>query len=92
MFDGLRNRIDDILRAVRGDEDAFNRVADAERLGVYMRHGRLYPSATGQTHTSRLAAGLLSSIPSVFGPELATQSPSIPLAKSSTESEGPSWA
>jgi len=38
MFDGLRNRIDDILRAVRGDEDAFNRVADAERLGVYMRH------------------------------------------------------
>ena len=60
MFDGLRNRIDDIRRAVRGDEDAFNRFAEAERLGVYLRHGRIYPSAIGQTHTSRLASGLLS--------------------------------
>jgi hypothetical protein len=70
MFDGLRNRIDDILRAVDGDEDAFNRVAKAERLDVYLRHGRLYPSAIGQTHTSRLAAGLLSagmSMPSAIG-------------------------
>jgi hypothetical protein len=25
-----------------------------------LRHGRLYPTAIGQTHTSRLAAGLLS--------------------------------
>ena len=60
MFDGLRNRIDDIRRAVRGDEDAFNRFAEAERLGVYLRRGRIYPSAIGQTHTSRLASGLLS--------------------------------
>jgi hypothetical protein len=60
MFDGLHNRIDDILQAVAGDEDAFNRVAQNERLGVFLRHGRLYPSAIGQTHTSRLAAGMFS--------------------------------
>jgi len=60
MLTGLCNRIDDLLRAVRGDEGAFNRFAEAERLGVYLRHGRIYPSAIGQTHTSRLASGLLS--------------------------------
>ena len=60
MLTGLCNSIDDLLRAVRGDEDAFNRFAEAERLGVYLRHGRIYPSAIGQTHTSRLASGLLS--------------------------------
>ena len=58
MFDTLRNRIDDLVRAAGGDEDAFNRFAEAERLGVYIRHGRLYPAAIGQTHTSRLATGL----------------------------------
>src|SRR6266446_8450084 len=60
MLTGLCDHVDDLLRAVRGDEDAFNRFAEAERLGVYLRHGRIYPSAIGQTHTSRLAGGLLS--------------------------------
>ena len=59
MLRGLQNRIDDVLRALGGDEDAFNRFAEAERLGVYLRHGRLYPSAIGQTHTGRLARELL---------------------------------
>ncbi len=60
MLTGLCDHVDDLLRAVRGDEDAFNRFAEAERLGVYLRQGRIYPSAIGQTHTSRLASGLLS--------------------------------
>ena len=61
MLCELRQRVDDILRAVSGDEEAFNRFADAERLGVYLRHGRIYPAAIGQTHTSRLANQQLSS-------------------------------
>jgi hypothetical protein len=60
MLTGLCNRINDLLRSVRGDEAAFNRFAEAERLGVYLRHGRIYPAAVGQSHTSRLARGLLS--------------------------------
>ena len=59
MLTGLCDHVDDLLRAVRGDEDAFNRFAEAERLGVYLRQGRIYSSAIGQTHTSRLASGLL---------------------------------
>ena len=60
MLTGLCNSIDDLLRAVRGDEDAFNRFAEAERLGAYLRRGSIYPSAIGQTHTSRLAGGPIS--------------------------------
>jgi hypothetical protein len=54
MFDDLRARIEDIFRAVRGDEDAFNRFAETEGLGIHLRHGRVYPSAIGQSHTTRL--------------------------------------
>jgi hypothetical protein len=54
MLIGLDDRLDDLLRAVRGDEDAFNRFAEAERLGVYLRQGRIYPSAIGHTHTKPL--------------------------------------
>ena len=60
MLIELCKRIDGLLRTLGGDEDAFNRFAEAERLGVYLRHGRIYPSAIGQTHTSRLARGLVS--------------------------------
>jgi hypothetical protein len=60
MPGAARDRIDDLLRAVGGDEEAFNRCAEARRLGVYLRHGRIYPSAIGQTHTARLANQLLS--------------------------------
>ena len=56
----LCERVDDILRAPGGDEDAFNRFAEAEQLGVYLRHGRIYPAPIGQTHTSRSANGGLS--------------------------------
>jgi hypothetical protein len=59
MLRGLQNRIDDVLHALGGDEDAFNCFAEAERLGIFLRHGRLYPSAIGQTHTGRLARELL---------------------------------
>jgi hypothetical protein len=62
MLTGLCNRIDDLLRAVRGDEAALNRFAEAEHLGVYLRHGRIYPAAIGQTHTSRLASGCSRSV------------------------------
>ena len=63
MFGELHQRIDDILRAVGGDEDAFNRFAAAEGLGVYLRHGRVYPAAIGRSHTSRLAHELVSHNP-----------------------------
>jgi hypothetical protein len=59
MFDEHRRRIDELLRTLRGDENAFNRIAEVEQLGVYLRHGRIYPAAVGQTHTSRLARKLL---------------------------------
>jgi hypothetical protein len=58
MLCELRQRVNDILQAVSGDEEAFNRFADVERLGVYLRHGRLYPTAVGRTHTARLAGHL----------------------------------
>ena len=60
MVRELRQRMDDILRAVSGDEEAFNRFAEAERLGVYLRHGQIYSAAIGQSHTARLANELLS--------------------------------
>jgi len=50
MVRKLRQRIDDILRAACGDEDALNRVAEAERLGIYLRHGRAYSAMIGQSH------------------------------------------
>lgn len=59
MANGLSNRIEQLLCAVNGDEDAFNRLAEAERLDVYLRRGRLYASAIGQSHTARLASGLV---------------------------------
>lgn len=52
----LRRQIETILAAVSGNEEAFNRFAETERLGVFMRHGRLYPTLIGQTHTSRIAS------------------------------------
>ena len=60
MLRGPQNRIDDVLDALGGDEDAFNRFAEVESLGVSLRHSRLYSSAIGQTHTGRLARELLS--------------------------------
>src|SRR4051794_8892629 len=60
MLCELRQRVDDILKAVSGDEETFNRVAEAKRLGVYLRHGRIYPAAIGRTHTTRLAGHLSS--------------------------------
>lgn len=60
MLDEFDERIDAILRAVRADEATFNRLADAARLGVHLRHGRLYPDVIGQTHTGRIARALLS--------------------------------
>jgi hypothetical protein len=59
MVDEHRRRIDELLRTLCGDEEAFNRIAEEERLGVHLRHGRLYPAAVGQTHTGRLACKLL---------------------------------
>lgn len=58
MPGAVQNRIDDLLRTVGGDEEAFNRSAEAKRLNVYLRHGHIYPWAVGQTHTARLAAAL----------------------------------
>ena len=60
MPGAAQNRIDDLLRTVGGDEEAFNRSAEAKRLNLYLRHGRIYPGAIGQTHTGRLAAELRS--------------------------------
>jgi hypothetical protein len=71
MFSQLRQRIDDVLRAVGGDEDAFNRFAEAERLGVYLRHGRIYATAIGQSHTARLATARLG----VAAPRYRSQTP-----------------
>ena len=59
MVRKLHRRIDNILRAVSRDEDAFNRFAEAERLGIYLRHGRVYSAMVGQTHTGRMANELL---------------------------------
>jgi hypothetical protein len=77
MVDGLSNRIEQLLCAVNGDEDAFNRLAEAERLDVYLRRGRLYASAIGQSHTARLAGGL------VFGQPIPGQ-PFEPKSRLST--------
>jgi hypothetical protein len=68
MFGELRQRLDDILRTVGGDEEAFNRLAEAERFGVYLRNGRLYPTAIGQSHTARLAAAAASRCERPFYP------------------------
>lgn len=63
MCDDHRRRIDQLLRILRSDETAFNRIAEAEQLGVFLRHGRLYPAAVGQTHTTRIARELSSGPP-----------------------------
>jgi hypothetical protein len=59
MFRNLGPRVDDLLLALGGDEDAFNRSGEAERLGIHLRRGRIYPAAIGHSHTSRLAGSLL---------------------------------
>lgn len=74
IFSQLRQRIEDVLRAVGGDENAFNRFAEAERLGVYLRHGRIYAAAIGQSHTARLAAARLD----VATPRHRPQKPGYP--------------
>ena len=62
MLTGLCDHVDDLLRAVRGDEDAFNRFAEAERLGAYLRRGSIYPLRSGKPIPAAWQAGCFRSV------------------------------
>lgn len=54
LVDRFKDHLETILCFVTAHEDAFNRWAEHKNLGIYMRHGQLYPSLLGQSHTARL--------------------------------------
>ncbi len=83
MLTGLCDHVDDLLRAVRGDEDAFNRFAEAERLGVYLAAWAHLPlcdrADPHEPPGKRVAFGRCRSMPYSYRRELAV-SPVLELA------------
>jgi hypothetical protein len=53
----LPDKLAVVLRFVEEREEEFNRWAEQRGLGVHLRHGQLYPIATGRSHTARLLRG-----------------------------------